>query len=365
MNVFRPLLLLATLLLPIIMLTSCGPDDVKEPTPYELPQPAYFPTETSIPADNPMTVEGVRLGRYLFYDGRIAGRTDCDSMISCSKCHVQANGFASSNPDGKGIGILGYGPETTVLPWINLAFRQNGFGWNGSVSSIESDVLAVFYLDNEFHSSHEMSVEMIKSIDIYPPMFEAAFGTPDVTIERISKAIAQFARSIVSYNSKFDKVLRKEANFTAAESRGFELFMSEKADCFHCHGQFAMLSTYDFSNNAKDSVFPGLNDRFSITGNPMDRGAYLTPTLRNVELRNAYMHDGRFKTLKEVIDFYSDGLVNSDYVDPLMEWVFLGGTQMTEQEKSDLLEFLKTLTDWELVNNPEYAKPDDLDTGCD
>lgn len=359
--------ILVVLSLISIYFISCTGDPVtKAPTPYKLPTPKYFPTDLNILDDNPLTEEGVKLGRYLFYDGRLSGRTDCDSMMSCSNCHVQKYGFASPHPDGKGIGIMGFGPETTVMPWVNLVYQKNGFGWNGGSTSIENVVLAVFLLDNEFHTTHERAVKTIESIDIYPPMFEAAFGTSEVTINRISKAIAQFMRTLISYNSKFDKYLRKEqgGSFTPSELRGMNLFMSEKADCFHCHGQAALLSTYEFSNNAKDSIFPGLHDRYAITGDPKDLGAFKTPTLRNVELRNAYMHDGRYQTLEEVVDHYSEGLVNSPSVDPLMEWIKYGGTHLTEEEKSDLIAFLKTFTDYEFINNPEFARPDDLDTGC-
>ncbi|MEA3495997.1 MAG: cytochrome c peroxidase [Bacteroidota bacterium] len=372
-NKFNVLLtILGVLLSTIFLLSSCN-DNGDEPNPeptgptaYEFPTPAYFPTNLNIPDDNPTTVEGVKLGRYLYYDGRIAGRTDCDSMISCSKCHVQEKGFVSSDPNGKGIGVMGFGPGTTVMPHVNFLYRiPSHFGWNGSVSSIEEDATAVFLLENEFATTHERAIKMLESIDIYPPMFKAAFGTEEITIERISKAIAQFMRTLISYNSKFDKWLRHEIpSLSPAESRGFEFLMSEKADCFHCHGQFALLSTYEFSNNAKDSVFVGLDDRFSITGDPMDKGAFLTPTLRNVELRNSFMHDGRFKTLREVVDFYSEELVNSPYVDPLMEWIYYGGTHLTELEKDDLIAFLKTLTDYEFISNPNFSKPADLDTGC-
>ena len=161
------------------------------------------------------------------------------------------------------------------------------------------------------------------------------------------------------------KYLRKEIpNLNPSEFRGLQMFMSEKADCFHCHGQPALLTDNVYHNNGKDSLFVGQDDRFGVTGDPFDKGAYRTPTLRNIAVRKAFMHDGRFRSLEEVVDFYAHGLVNSPYVDPLMEKVHLGGNQLTETEKQDLINFLHTFTDEDFLNNPDFGPPPDLDTGC-
>lgn len=384
----------------ILLLTGCPKPPPEEPfkaTPWHFPDIAYFPTEYNVPDNNPMTVEGVLLGRYLFYDGRLSGRTECDSQMSCATCHIQSKGFepGSDHPKFTGgfpFGITGVPTPHVPLPLINLAYNNNGYLWNGMISksntnlgipaygipaeeqynlrNLESLVWMGIVAKHEMHGTIDMTVEMIKSIDIYPPMFKAAFGTDEVNIDRISKALAQYIRTIIAYRSKFQKFIRHEpgVTLTASEMRGYQLFMSESADCFHCHGQFALLTTNNYYNNAKDTCFTGPcqdpRDRYGVTKDPMDLGAYKAPTLINCELNGPYMHDGRFKTLREVIDFYSDHLRNSPYVDPLMEWVFLGGTQMTEQEKDDLEAFLKTLTDYDLLTDPQYAKPADLDTGC-
>ena len=354
----------------LLVLFSCKRDepiviDDHVTTPFKLPNPRYFPTELNIPADNPMTVEGVKLGRYLYYDGRLNGRFHCDSMQSCYSCHQQERGFVSKNSSGKGIGVKGIISPHTVMPHVNLVYRSEPtFAWAGGLATLEDVVKIVFSLDFEFATTHEIAVETINSISIYPPMFKDAFGTEEITIDRIAKAIAQFVRTMISYNSRFDQFVRHEINLTPAEIRGYELFMSEKADCFHCHGEPALLTGSLFINNAKDSLFAGDDDRFSVTGDPADYGKYFTPSLRNVALRNAFMHDGRFKSLEEVIDHYSHGLVNSPYVDPLMKYVAFGGTQLTESEKADLLAFLNTFTDDQFINNPDFSKPPDLKTGC-
>jgi cytochrome c peroxidase len=353
----------------VITFSSCNddpPEKSHEPTPYKFPELKFFPTENNIPPDNPMTVEGIKLGRYLFYDGRINGRFDCDSMNSCASCHAQSTGFAGIEDHGKGIGVLGLPTHKTSMPLVNLAFRnKEEFGWTGRAPTIEDDIKGVFLIYEEFNTTHDIAVEAIASIDIYPSMFEAAFGTPEVTIDRIAKAIAQFVRTLNSNNSKYDKYLRKEIpNLNPSEFRGLQMFMSEKADCFHCHGQPALLTDNVYHNNGKDSLFVGQDDRFGVTGDPFDKGAYRTPTLRNIAVRKAFMHDGRFRSLEEVVDFYAHGLVNSPYVDPLMEKVHLGGNQLSETEKQDLIDFLHTFTDEEFLTNPDFGPPPDLDTGC-
>jgi cytochrome c peroxidase len=141
---------------------------------------------------------------------------------------------------------------------------------------------------------------------------------------------------------------------------GFSLFVTENGgDCFHCHGGDGnpLFTTYLFYNNGKDTVFNDSRDRFAVTGDPMDHGAYKAPSLRNIELTGPYMHDGRFQTLDEVIDFYSEGLIWSPSVSPLMHKVNDGGAHLTPQQKADLKAFLLTLTDHSLLTNPEYAEP--------
>ena len=378
-----------------LLFYSCATDETNEqqpqsfrPTPYNLPDIAYFPKELNIPDDNPMTVEGVTLGRYLFYDGRLSGRTDPASLMSCATCHVQEKGFECGIdnprfPGGKTFGLSGKPTPHYMLPVVNLVYNNNGYFWNGFISrdnpykgsaaygvpskepydykNIESTVWMAITSPHEMNGSIEQTVKTIAGIDMYPPMFKAAFGTEEVTYDRISKAIAQFVRSIISYRSKFHKYLRHEEQLSPSEKRGHDLFFSEDADCFHCHGGSVLMTTNQYYNNAKDNVFNDKTDRYSVTGDPMDMGAYRAPSLLNVELTAPYMHDGRFKTLDEVIDFYSSGLVYSDFVNPLMKAVRYRGVQLSEQDKKDLKAFLMTLTDWELINDPAYACPPELE----
>lgn len=352
-------------------------------TPYQFNIP-YKLDSLNIPADNPMTVEGVELGRYLFYDGRLSGRVNKDSLMSCASCHKQSRAFECGidNPiykGGKTFGITGIMTPHTTMPLMNLAWIHEGYMWNGFVSeennqhrkyhsiktkdlnykNIESFVWMMIVAPHECNGSIERTISTIQNIPMYAPLFEKAFGTEEVTLERISKAIAQFVRSLVSFNSKFDQFMRGEVQLSDAEQRGFLLFSTEKADCFHCHGSPALplWTTNLYMNNAKDIDFTDKNDRFAVTGDSLDKGKYRVPSLRNIAYTAPYMHDGRFATLDDVLDFYNSKLKRSPYVDPLMINVNHGGMFLSKSELDDLKAFLLTLSDTSFVTNPAYSNP--------
>lgn len=369
------------LILLMLSATSCNDQDniiltpVSKATPYRIDIPFGFPTKLNIPADNPMTIEGIELGRYLFYDGRISGNSDPAKQMSCSTCHLRENGFECgiNNPQfpgGQTHGVTGIPTPHYMLPLFNQVWNSNGYLWNGSVRednpdplrrNIESMVYLAIIAPHEMNSDTLSAVNSIRNIEGYPELFKRAFGSDDVTIDRMGKAIAQFVRTFISANSRFDQYLRGETQLSPSEMNGYVLFVTEQgADCFHCHGASGnpLFTTNLFYNNAKDSVFNDPRDRFSVTADPMMHGAYKAPSLRNIELTAPYMHDGRFKTLDEVIDFYSEGLVYSPYADPLMHHLIAGGTRLTASEKSDLKAFLLTLTDHDFITNPALGRPD-------
>lgn len=366
-----------------IVINSCKknepepePEDVVyNPTPYTIPRPWYFPTEMNIPSDNPMTVEGIELGRYLFYDGRFGGRSHPDSMMSCATCHLQENAFECgiNNPNYPGgitHGITGIQTPHVMLPLFNVVWNPNGYLWNGSIHSenpnsskrrLEDLCWMGVYAPHEMYNDTNKSKALIASIPGYKPLFKKAFGTEEITFELMAKAVAQFIRSIVSFNSKCDRWLQGQTSLTPSELNGFVLFITEEgADCFHCHGGDGnpLFTTNLFYNNGRDSVFNDPRDRYSVTGDPMDHGSYRAPTLRNIELTGPYMHDGRYATLDEVIDFYSHHLVWSPYISPLMHHIGENGAQLLPYEKADLKAFLLTLTDETLLTNPDYGPPD-------
>ncbi len=374
----------SVILMLVVALISCKKDHEEEgpagytPTPYDFVIPKFFPTLLNIPADNPMTYEGIALGRYLFYDGRLAGRSHPDSLMTCGTCHLQENSFECgiNHPkyhDGHPYGVTGVLTPHYMLPLINLVWNNEGYFWNGLISksnpdpskrTLEDIVRLGVMVPHEMNSDTNRSKAMIQSIPGYPELFYKAFGSSTVTFKNISKAIAQFVRTLVTSNSRFDRYLRGELQLTQQELNGYVLFSTENgADCFHCHGGSGnpLFTTHLFYNNGKDSIFTGpfedIRDRYHVTGNTMDIGAYKATTLRNVSLTGPYMHDGRFRTLDNVINFYSDSLVWSPYISPLMHHISTGGARLTFSEKADLKAFILSLNDSSFLVNPAFAPP--------
>lgn len=330
----------ALLLAVVAFFFSCRKQTVQEEpyiqTPISLAIPPYFP-KMKIPEDNPMTKERLALGRKLYYDPILS-----NNGKSCSSCHYQEQGFTTD------VMLSG----TPVLPHVNLGWSKN-FLWKGEKHYTLEEMM--LYEVNEFFYT---DLSKINANNEYKKLFKQAFGVSYISSKEIAYSLAQFFRSLISGNSKFDKYRRREVAFTSEEQRGMEIFFTEKGDCFHCHG--IMLFTDNlFHNNGLDSVFINSKGRFDFTGLASDIGLYKTPTLRNAELRKNFMHDGRFKTLEEVIEFYNSGVQQqSPNIDPLMvlpQKEF--GLQLTEQDKYDLLQFLRTLTDTSFTNNPEFSKP--------
>jgi len=370
----------------LFFFTACKKDDDKpqapdtfNPTPYIIEIPYAFPSNMNIPDDNPMTVEGVKLGRYLFYDGRMSGRTHPDSLMSCATCHLQENSFECgvNHPvyiGGFTHGICGKPTPHVMLPLINLVWNSSGYLWNGFISSenplpqyrnIEDLVWMGIVAEHEMFSDTNTAKQTIQNIPGYPELFKKAFGSDVVTVKNMSRAIAQFIRTLITSDSKFDKYMKGEVQLSQSELNGFVLFTTEEgADCFHCHGGYGnpLFTTHLFYNNGKDSLFTGEfedpRDRYHVTYDPMDLGAYKATTLRNIIYTAPYMHDGRFATLDEVLEFYNEDLVWSPYINPLMHHIADGGTLLTPNELSDLKAFIMSLTDTAFINNPDFAKPD-------
>lgn len=348
----------------LVIFAGCR-DRVEPPTPYEIRIPKGFPTQLNIPADNPMTKEGVELGRLLFHDPHLCGYTgtEPDSLMSCATCHRRECNYdiGVDNPrfpDGRAKGrTTGIATAHNVMPLVNLVFNREGYFWNGLIReendnprqrTIEDVVRMAILAEDEMCGTEASSVAAIRADAKYPVLFEKAFGTREITMERIQKAIAQYVRSLVSANSRFDRYLQGLEQLTEQELHGYVLFSTEEgADCFHCHGGGGspLFTTNLFYNNGLDVAFADRHDRESVTGDPRDRGAYRAPSLRNVALSAPYMHDGRFKTLDEVLEFYNAGVYNTPYTHPLMHHASEGGVQLTPTDIADLKAFLLTLTD--------------------
>jgi|JI10StandDraft_1071094.scaffolds.fasta_scaffold04350_10 cytochrome c peroxidase len=360
----------------LVVMTGCDPDDpvapdpnppgggqVYTPTPYTLTYPSYF-SPMPIPANNPLTEEGIRLGRFLLYEERLSG----DNTQSCASCHGSAVAF-TDHGNRFSTGIDGIQGTRNAMALQNLGW-ETSFFWDGRAATLEEQILMPVMDPIEMHEEWPDALAKLQADPVYPTLFLRAFGTPGITQERTAKAIAQFLRTMVSSNSKYDRMVRGEELFTVEEQFGFELTTYEGglppdvpmgqggADCFHCHpsggGRF---TDGQIRNNGLDpeSLWSDLG-LGALTGLPQDRAKFKTPSLRNVALTAPYMHDGRFQTLEEVIEHYNSGGHASTTVDPNMKYT-TGGLQLSAAKKAQLIAFLHTLTDTEFVNDPRFQDP--------
>ncbi|MCF8275764.1 MAG: c-type cytochrome [Flavobacteriales bacterium] len=337
-----------------VIIGSCNQpdDDDSITTPYELNIPKGLPSmELFIPADNPMTVEGVALGRKLFYDPLLSG----DNTQSCSSCHRQEQGFGDPRQFSQGIdGSIG---NRNANALINLGWNQFGLFWDGRAATLQDLVFEPIRNPIEMNTTWPEVEAKLNASDEYLSLFDQAYNADRVDSVLVTKAISQFLRTLISGNSKFDKWYNQQSiQLSESETRGFVLFNGEGADCFHCHGLGGLITDNKFHNNGLDVTFQD-GGRYLVTENAADLGKFRTPTLRNIEITAPYMHDGRFFTLEEVIDHYSEHILQSPTLDPLMKLVGNGGAQLTQQEKQDLLAFLKTFTDEEFLSNPDLSDP--------
>lgn len=338
------------------------PDPIQatyDPTPYVLSYPSGVP-DPVLPADNPLTVKGVELGRRLFYDP-ILSQTN---SISCASCHKQEFAFSDGGV-ALSLGVNGAVGVRNSMALFNLAWDDDFFNWDGSASSLEMQHVEPVINPLEMAETWENVLAKLSVDSQYPSLFVEAFNETDISRDLATRAIAQFLRSIVSFNSEWDKFNRGEPGVFVSDDAldGRQLFVDfTGADCLHCHDPFVFFDDRQigFRNNGLDPFCgddfpdPGLG---STTGNINDNGKFKATSLRNIEVSGPYMHDGRFETLDEVIDFYSDGVNASPCVDNLMEFAFQGGVMLNAQEKVQIKAFLLSLTDQEFLTNPAYSNP--------
>jgi cytochrome c peroxidase len=281
----------------------------------------------------------VALGRKLYYDNRLSTGGSLAGM-SCSSCHHQQNGFSMQSSGG-----------TPVIPHVNLGW-SNAFLWNGKVSGSLEEVM-----EFEVRDFFQTDLGYFNGLIDYKEDFKKVFETDQIGYEHLAKALAQFLRTVVSYNSPYDKWMRGEANLSALEWRGLEIFFSEAGDCFHCHSG-PMFMNYLFHNTGLDSISDSGSGHEAISGMPYHRGSFKTPTLRNVAVRGPYMHDGRFQTLREVIDFYSDGMHANENLDPIFQkYGPVQRLNLNEQDKLALISFLEALTDPVFLSDENFSAP--------
>ena len=315
--------------------------------------------EDNTPNDNPITDAGATLGRVLFYDKKLSA----NNTISCASCHVQSNGF--SDPATLSIGFEGGLTGRNSMGLSNAKFYDNGrFFWDERAATLEDQVLMPIQDAVEMGLTLEELVSKVAAEDYYRILFTRAFGDSNVSSGRISLALSQFIRSMVSYESKFDEgmAITNNAqanfpNFTASENLGKNLFFSNRTRCSDCHDTNAFVGDAP-RNNGLDAMLTDLGVA-GVTGNNGDRGEFKVGSLRNIELTAPYMHDGRFATLGEVIDHYDTGVQNSGDLDNRLR---VNGGQvrrlnLNANERQALIDFLLTLTDNNFISDIKYADP--------
>ncbi|KAA5538623.1 cytochrome-c peroxidase [Adhaeribacter rhizoryzae] len=361
-------LTLLTALLSVFSFWSCQkeeslsapePEEPEEAVIYDLTFPKRFGSPT-IPANNPLTQAGVDLGRVLFYEKKLSG----DNTLSCGSCHQQKLAFT----DGKafGVGVGGKIAKRSTMALANVAYNTS-FNWDGAAATLEEQ--ARFPLENplEMNQNIEEAVRELQSTPAYPPLFQKAFGTSTITADLLFKALSQFQRILISANSPFDQYRDGFKTLPPEEIEGFMLFMTHPdpaqnirgGNCGDCHGS-DLTSLQQFHNNGLDLTFAD-NGRGAVTGRSTDNGKFKAPSIRNIALTAPYMHDGRFKTLEEVLDHYNEHIqANSPNLDPLIMEASnqtRGKTlALTAEEKAKIIKFLHTLTDEFFIQDKRFSE---------
>lgn len=308
------------------------------------------------PDTNPTTDAGATLGRALFYDKRLSA----NFSIACSSCHQPQHGF--SDPRKFSTGFEGGTTSRNSMGLSNARWYQRGhFFWDERAATLEDQVLQPVQNPVEMGMTLDVLTNRLAGEPFYGTLFTAAFGTPEVTSERISHALAQFVRSIVSTHSKYDEgVTVRFANFTAQENLGRQIFFGRvgNATCSACHGTDNFVPGPNINNNGLENPYvdKGLG---AITGRPQDEGKFKVPSLRNIALTAPYMHDGRFATLEEVVEFYNSGVVDHPNLSPPLRRPDGSPLRLnlSDTEKAALVAFLKTLTDESMTTNEMYSDP--------
>ncbi|KAB7731455.1 c-type cytochrome [Rudanella paleaurantiibacter] len=315
-----------------------------KPTPMAWKKPANFPEPVYDLAKNPVTVQGFALGRALFYDGLLSH----DGTVSCGFCHQPSAAFAHTDH------ALSHGIRDQIgtrnVPAIQNVAWQREFFWDGGVQDL--DLLPISPIQNPVEMGDTLAnvLAKLRKDPQYPGLFEAAFGTKEINTERMMKALSQFMVMLVSANSRYDKAVRGEGPaLTDTETRGLTVF---KAKCASCHAT-DLFTDGSFRNNGLPRIPTAKVDdigRGAISLNPDDRYKFRVPSLRNVERTPPYMHDGRFWTLEQVLTHYAGGITDSPTLDPALK----AGFTLSRQEQTDLIAFLRTLTDTEFLSDRRF-----------
>ena len=384
-------ILVTTFLIVVFGIISCNKDDVYEPieesvlnlpvTPFDyasLNLPSHFtinaggPLQTSIngtdntPTTNPITNDGATLGRVLFYDKKLSA----NGTIACASCHKQDKGF--SDDATLSLGFNGGATGRHSMTLINARFYQRGrFFWDERATTLEEQVLMPFQDPIEMGMTLEQVVSKVQEQSYYTELFQKAFGSTEITTDKISKALAQFVRSIVSFSSKYDQGRAMVAspganfpNFTTEENTGKNIFFQTIPNgggaCFGCHTTEAFISANPGpQNNGLDATSSSDLGAGGVFNNPIFVGRFKTTSLRNIELTAPYMHDGRFAALEEVVEHYNSGIQAHPTLSPALTDANGDPVQLnlTSSQKAALVAFLKTLTDNSVSTETKWSNP--------
>ncbi|WP_255563572.1 cytochrome-c peroxidase [Mucilaginibacter rivuli] len=361
MKSHRKGLLISLLFIAVTLISILGYTDNPIPLgPYKFEYPANFGNRINIPPDNPTTQQGVYLGRMLFYETKLSAH----NALSCASCHKQELAFTDGKAFSRGVDFKLTSRNSMSL--VNLLWARKFF-WDGRATGLEAQAVIPMSNPHEMGQDTAISAKKLNSDKQYHALFKLVYGDENITGDRIIKAIAQFERTLISANSKYDQYLANKYQPTTDELKGMELFnRSPQADkgirganCTHCHGGAKNYMEL-FHNNGLDSI-PKDKGIETLTGVATDRARFKVPTLRNIALTAPYMHDGRFKTLNQVLDHYSDHVLQS----PALSSVFrgesneIGGKQLKldPEEKKQIIAFLNMLTDSTFVTDPRFSDP--------
>ncbi|MBT1704418.1 cytochrome-c peroxidase [Fulvivirgaceae bacterium PWU20] len=325
-------------------------DVIKDPAPVRIDLPSNFPPVVYDLGSNPVTQEGIELGKKIFYDTRLSR----NNTISCGFCHQQQTAFTHHGHDVSH-GIDDKLGRRNSLPIQNLLFYKTFF-WDGGVHNL--DLVALNAITNAVEMDENVPhiLAKLENDAAYKKMFKAAFKSEEITSTKFLQALSQFLATMISANSTYDMYIRKERGVTLSESelKGLELF---KQKCAGCHAT-DLFTDQTYRNNGFSSPADLGRDsgREEITLNPEDRGKFKVPSLRNVEYTAPYMHNGKLQTLEEVLNFYSSGVHETPTLDSLLRSEEKPGIQLTATEKQNIIAFLKTLTDEQYVGDRKFSE---------
>ena len=329
-----------------VFIVSCGkdPDTSISPQSIQFQIPDGWPTPFYIFSGNEVTKGGFELGKKIFYDRRLSR----DYSTSCGSCHQSFAAFAQSDHDvSHGVDDLTGTRNSPSL--FNVAWATSFF-WDGGVNHIEVQPLNPIQNPVEMDMKVDSVIARLSADPDYRDRFQAVFGSPEITTQRVFKSLAQFMGMMVSADAKYDRNAKGIAGneFTASELAGKTIFESK---CAGCHVP-PLFTDFSFRNNGLPASAFHDSGRYGITKSQADLFKFKVPSLRNLQYTKPYMHDGRFKTLEQVFDHYDHGVVAGPTVDTLLT----GGVGLNTQERIDLLAFLNTLNDQTFVNDKRFAE---------